>query len=139
MNTPGTSVITIIIHANYEEWREYADDYKKGIKGKYNKRKEEIASSLIDKVEEEVIPGLRDMIEVIEVGTPLTNERFTGNYKGAVTGFRGTPSQYIKDALTAATPVQGLYIASAWARPGAGQVNAALSGKLAFDTFKNNI
>jgi len=45
-----------------------------------------MADILIDKVEKTLLPGLRKAIEVKEIGTPLTNVRYTKNYRGAIYG-----------------------------------------------------
>ena len=64
-------------------------------------------------MEQHSIPGLSDYIEVMEIGTPLTNVFYTGNLQGAIYGFdRDMPH------LEAKTPIKGLYLASAWSHGG---------------------
>jgi prolycopene isomerase len=45
-----------------------------------------MADILIERVESVLMPGLREAIEVKEIGTPLTNMRYTGHPPGAAHG-----------------------------------------------------
>ena len=110
---PGTSVFTLLIPTSIAPWEEYAEDYRKGIKGKYNKFKNELADIIIERAERDLVPGLRDMIEVKEIATPLTNIRYTGNYMGAALGFKATPKT-ITQSLPHKTHIKGLYLSSAY-------------------------
>jgi prolycopene isomerase len=74
---------------------------------------------LVDRFSE-IIPDIRDRIEVIEVGTPRTMERYTGNPYGAVYGYASTPSGHSVFRPRPDTPVPGLYLAGAWTFPGPG-------------------
>ncbi len=74
---------------------------------------------LVDKFSE-VIPDIRERIEVIEVGTPRTMKRYTGNPYGAVYGYACSPSGHSVFRPRPDTPVPGLYLASAWTFPGPG-------------------
>ena len=134
--TPGTSVLTLIGFGKYEPWREFEEDYHKGVKGKYNKKKNELADILIDRAIKDLgIGNLRELIEVREVSTPLTAVRYTLNTEGCMLGFRATPSLNTLKPLSPRTPVDGLYLASQWCRPGMGVLCAAFAGKLAFNAI----
>jgi prolycopene isomerase len=79
-----------------------------------------MADILIDQAEKTLLPGLRSAIDVIEIGTPLTNVRYTGNYRGAVYGFDQTLNNSGQNRLGHKTPIKNLYLAGAWSRPGHG-------------------
>ncbi len=70
-----------------------------------------------------LIPDLKDSIEVMEIGTPLTNIRYTQNPGGAIYGYDRN-----KKHLGSRTPVNGLYLASAWSN-GGGYTPAMMAGR----------
>jgi all-trans-retinol 13,14-reductase len=120
--------LNIIALQGYDHWKEYEADYLKGNKTAYRAEKERIASILIKKVEETLLPGLSSAIEVKEIATPLTNVRYTGNYRGAIYGWDQTVANSGQRRLPHATPIQNLYLAGAWTRPGHGYGGVIWSG-----------
>ena len=77
------------------------------------------------------MPGLLDNIEVVEVATPLTLERFTLNQRGTFFGWHNTPDQSVLKRLDQVTPIENLLLAGAWTRPGGGQSAVMFSGRKA--------
>jgi len=79
----------------------------------YAKVKYECADHMIDRMEI-LCPNVRDHIEEVEVGTPLTFMRYLGSPRGAIYGFE----QYNKDSLffesPRLSPIRGLYTAGGW-------------------------
>jgi prolycopene isomerase len=74
---------------------------------------------LIRRAEKVLLPGLSSVIEVKEIGTPLTNVRYTGHHRGAIYGW----DQTVDNAgarVGHGTPVKNLYLAGAWSHPGHG-------------------
>ncbi|MBM4371304.1 MAG: FAD-dependent oxidoreductase [Deltaproteobacteria bacterium] len=78
-----------------------------------------------------VIPDLRRYVEVLEVSTPLTNLRYTGNVDGAIYGFANHPWDHTVLRLGQRGPLEGLYLAGAWTQPGGGFQPAMSSGQTA--------
>ncbi len=133
-SSPGTSTLQIIMSSGYEPWKRFEADYFAGNKDEYQAEKERIAQALIDRAEERVIPGLRSMIEVMEAATPLTNVRYTRNPEGAIYGYEQVLENAYMTRLPVATPIGGLYYASAWTSPGGGYqpcLQAGLDASLA--------
>ena len=56
----------------------------------YRKKKRQVAQKLIEKAEK-FYPNLHEHIDVMEIATPATYERYTGNSKGAYGGYKCTP------------------------------------------------
>jgi all-trans-retinol 13,14-reductase len=56
-------------------------------------------------------PGLAPMIVHRELGTPLATIAFTGHEHGGFYGVEATPRRMLSDALSAHTPVEGLFLA----------------------------
>jgi len=124
----GKNTLNILTLQGFDHWEKYLDNYFKNNKQEYNKEKERMADILIDKVESTVLPGLRDAIEVKEIGTPLTNLRYTSNYKGAVYGFDQTVDNSGSVRLDHSTPIKNLYLSGAWTKPGHGYGGVIYSG-----------
>jgi phytoene dehydrogenase-like protein len=113
-------------------WERYAADYKKGNKKAYRAEKERMADILIKKVEETVLPGLSEAIEVKEIGSPLTNWRYTSNYRGAIYGWDQTLNNTGPNRMPHTTPIKNLYLAGAWTQPGHGYGAVVPSGLQCF-------
>ena len=58
----------------------------------------------------EKFPALAPLIVYHELGTPLATVSFTGHEKGGFYGVETTPRRMLSDALSARTPVHGLYL-----------------------------
>jgi all-trans-retinol 13,14-reductase len=122
------NTITIMVLQGYDHWKGFESDYFKGKKEAYRAEKEKIANLLIQKAEKTLLPGLSEAIEVKEIGTPLTNLRYTGNYRGAIYGWDQTVSNSGPTRLPHNTPVRNLYLSGAWTRPGHGYGGVLWSG-----------
>jgi phytoene dehydrogenase-like protein len=129
---PGTSTMTIITGSGFQPWQKFELDYKAGRKADYNKEKERWTRILIEKVEKKAIPGLSSMIEVKEAATPLTNWRYTLNPGGAIFGFPYSVDNSFKNRMKNRTPIQGLYLASAWGHAGGGYAPGLKGGEYTF-------
>jgi phytoene dehydrogenase-like protein len=128
----GKNTVNILLLQGYDHWEKYAAGYKKGDKKAYRAEKERMADILIKKVEETVLPGLSDAIEVKEIGTPLTNWRYTSNYRGAIYGWDQTLNNTGPNRLPHTTPIKNLYLAGAWTQPGHGYGAVVPSGLQCF-------
>ncbi|MCI5149414.1 MAG: hypothetical protein D3916_08505, partial [Candidatus Electrothrix sp. MAN1_4] len=98
----------------------------------YQQEKDRLANIMINLVEESMLPGLSDMIVMQEASTPLTNVRFTLNTQGAIYGYEQAKENSGFSRVEHQTPIQGLYLASAWSYPGGGFETTILAGKGAF-------
>jgi len=106
------SALTILVLAGYDFWTKFSRE-------DYMKQKKHFTDILIKRAET-IIPGLSSYIEVVDSATPLTMERYTGNYKGALYGWSQTVPQSGSNRLRNKTPVKNLYLAGAWTQPGGG-------------------
>jgi prolycopene isomerase len=128
----GCSSIVLQMLSGYEPWRQFEEDYFAGKKNKYYKEKHRIAERLISRAEEHLLPGLRRMIIMQDASTPLTNFRYTLNNCGAIYGYAQTMDNSGFNRVGQRTPVEGLYLASAWSYPSAGYEPVLFAGKEAF-------
>jgi len=128
----GKNTVSILTLQGYDHWAPFEADYKRGEKTAYRAEKERMADVLIKKVEAAVLPGLSKAIEVKEIGTPLTNWRYTRNFRGAIYGFDQTVDNSGPARIPYATPVKNLYLAGAWTQPGHGYGAVIPSGLQCF-------
>ncbi len=128
----GKNTMNLLTLQGYDPWEEYEADYLKGAKQAYRARKKALADRLIDEAEKHVLPGIRDAIEVIEIGTPLTNVRYTRNYRGAIYGWDQTLTNTGQNRVGHKTPIKNLYLAGAWSTPGHGYGAVIPSGLSCF-------
>jgi all-trans-retinol 13,14-reductase len=135
---PGKNTLNIMTLQGYEHWARFEEDYRRGQKKEYRAEKERIAHILIKKVEEVLLPGLSAAIEVKEIGTPLTNWRYTRNYHGAIYGWDQTVDNSGATRLPQTTPIKSLYLAGAWTRPGHGYGAVIPSGLMCFAEIMRN-
>ncbi|UCF78162.1 MAG: NAD(P)/FAD-dependent oxidoreductase [Candidatus Eiseniibacteriota bacterium] len=124
----GKNTLGIIATQGYDHWKKYEEDYFKGNKTEYRKEKERMAAILIKNVEKKLLPGLSAAIEVKEIGTPLTNVRYTSNYRGAIYGWDQTLDNSNPNRMPHATPIENLYLSGAWTSPGGGYGGVLWSG-----------
>lgn len=94
---PGKSVLKVVMATSFRHWEDLHRD-----PGRYGSAKAEVADRVIRLLERR-FPGLRQEIEVVDVATPMTTLRFTGNGIGysapvsamaraLVTGHRRSPT-----------------------------------------------
>jgi len=124
----GKNTITLLVLQGYDHWKPYESDYLRGRKTAYRVEKERLAGILIEKAEKTLLPGLSQAIAVKEIGTPLTNLRYTGNTRGAVYGWDQTVDNSGRNRLGHKTPIKNLYLSGAWTRPGHGYGSVLWSG-----------
>ena len=124
----GKNTLNIIALQGYDHWQKFETDYFRGEKTAYRREKERMADILIERIEKTLLPGLSKAIEVKEIGTPLTNIRYTGNYRGAIYGWDQTLNNSGQNRLPHKTPIKNLYLSGAWTKPGHGYGGVLWSG-----------
>jgi phytoene dehydrogenase-like protein len=122
----GKTAVTIMMATDYEYWKKLAEN-----RGEYLARKEEAGKITIEMLEQR-FPGISSQIEVIDVATPLTFERYTGNWKGCFEGWLITPdnSHTLMKPMSQTVPgLKDFYMCGQWVEPGGGLPTAVMSGK----------
>ncbi|NBI30889.1 phytoene desaturase family protein [Chengkuizengella marina] len=115
----GKPVIVLAFIDFIENWPENKEDYQL--------KKEEVTNYFLEQLEAHY-PGITSSIEVLELGTPRTMQKYTKNPAGAVYGFAQTVEQSGLLRLERKTPLDQLSLVGAWTRPGGGYQGAAVSG-----------
>ncbi len=112
---PGEHCVFLTSLAQYEIGRPWPD----AIEG--------FAEALVDDFEQ-VFPGLRDSITLIETTSPLTLERLCLNQAGAAFAWENSPNQTGGGRSPRVTPVPGLFLSGSWTQPGSGSLRVLVSG-----------
>lgn len=99
----------IIGFVDYEAFEAYQGTRWKHRPEEYETLKETIAEGLIEFTDAR-LPGLRELVEYVEVSTPLSMEHFTGRPFGAFYGVPGVPEKYRQVWCDIETPLPGLYL-----------------------------
>ncbi len=123
----GKSVVATMVLATPEnfdaalgEGRHRGRDYKA--------LKERLLPQLLEKMERALGVGdLRPHVEVLELSTPVTIERFTGNRGGAYVGWSYSADQAGKQ-IPQQSPVENLFLCGHWVAPGGGVSNVMSGG-----------
>ncbi|MFN8382033.1 MAG: NAD(P)/FAD-dependent oxidoreductase [Anaerolineales bacterium] len=126
----GGSVLNIFSLADWNtdnQWGTGGNLEKYSDNPQYNELKNAAAEVLLDRVEK-IIPNLRKSIKYIEVGTPITNWRYSRNVGGAIYGTEQTVDNMYSARLNAKTPIKNLFLTGAWTF-GGGMSAAMLSGR----------
>jgi len=104
----GTLIIHCPAYLDYQEQWRTGEGLSRG-EG-YQTAKQEFAEILLDRLEADCIPGLRQHIEVMEIATPVTYWRYTGNSMGSISGVKPTVRNVRAGVAHYQTPVKRLLL-----------------------------
>ena len=122
---PGKSVVELIIRTNYTFWQRI---YGRRI---YDTEQSQVSDLTIDFLEK-IYPGIKQDIEFVDEATPLSYERYTGNWMGSTTGWLLTKETFplMLTGIPKSLPgLKNFYMAGQWVEPGGTVSLAAASGK----------
>jgi phytoene desaturase len=117
----GKSTLCAMTLDNYANWDNLTQE-------EYEIKKKEAAGIILGRLEK-YLPGLSSHIEILEVASPKTMERFGSLPQGAVYGFSQIVGQSSLNRLSQETKIKGLFLAGAWTQPGCGMHGCLVSGK----------
>ena len=126
----GKTAIKVLLDARYSHWKELQQDRKS-----YDAAKQEVADYVIDLLEQR-FSGIREQIEVTDVATPLTIERFTGNWHGTQAWMdeKGSVMDMFFGGTKTLPGLKSFYMAGQWAG-GIGLSTSAIQGRKAIQTI----
>lgn len=129
---PGKTSLVVMMDSKYDYWNKLGQD-----RAAYIEKKEQVAQTIVELLEER-FPGISPQVEMVDVATPLTFERYTGNWKGSFEGWLLTP----ENAMTMMKPMrqtllglQGFYMCGQWVEPGGGLPTSVMSGRRLVQTL----
>ncbi len=127
----GTSLV-VILPSRYEYWKELSVD-----RAAYDEKKDQVARGVVTALEEHY-PGIGADVEMVDVATPLTFERYTGNWKGSFEGWLITPENSFSVMKPMSQKLPGLanfYLCGQWVEPGGGLPTGVMSARRLFQTI----
>jgi len=125
MAPDGRSAIVLTLDTDYDYWQRI---YGRTI---YDHEQIQEADMLIDLLEE-ISPGIKNDIELIDVATPLSFERYSGNWRGSICGWLLTKETLPMKIIGMRNTLPGLkdfYMTGQWVEPGGGLQIVAMSGR----------
>ncbi len=123
LSPPGKSVVSAVFYADYEYWEELAADREK-----YKGEKERIAWRVVEELEK-YFPEAGGKVEVTDVVTPITFNRYTGVWKGAYMSWISTPKSGNIIIPKQLPGLKDFYMAGLWTQGSAGLPGAAVTGR----------
>ncbi len=119
----GKTFVKVIIESDWDYWNDLHDDPHT-----YNAVKKQAAKDVLEQLERK-FPGLSKKVEMTDVATPLTFERFTGNHHGAYMGWRVTPKTLGMMMRKTLPGLKDFFMTGQWVEPGGGLPTALKSGR----------
>ena len=119
-----TAIVCFITTYNHEYWV----SLRERDKATYDAEKERIAHDVI-RIFEERFPAAQGKIEVVDVATPATVIRFTGNWKGSMEGWLMTPTIGLRPLPFILPGLKDFYMVGQWVSPGGGLPSGLLTAR----------
>jgi phytoene dehydrogenase-like protein len=100
----GKTVLKVQFNTDYDYWKKLGQEPER-----YKAEKEQIAEQVITALDQR-FPRLAAKVEMRDVATPLTWERYTGNWRGSYEGWLPKPGDF-RNRMSKTSPV---WITSIW-------------------------
>lgn len=121
----GKSALVIMLRSNYAYWQRI---YGRRL---YDTEQLQVADIVLGFLEK-LYPGIQEQVEVEDVATPLSYERYTGNWLGSTCGWlltKETMTMMIQGMDKTLPGLEDFYLAGQWVEPGGSVPLAAASGR----------
>jgi phytoene dehydrogenase-like protein len=122
----GKTTLAVMVPSDYAYWKELAED-----RAAYDEKKDQVARTVVELLDQR-FPGISGQVEMVDVATPLTFERYTGNWQGTFEGWLITPenSHTIMRPMRQTVPgLANFYMCGQWVEPGGGLPTGVTSGR----------
>lgn len=126
MAPEGCTALTVMFEADYEYWKKLKEN-----RNEYDREKDEIAKIVIELLEQR-FPGISSQVEMVDVATPMTFERYTANWKGSFEGWLITPDNantLMKPMSQKLPGLHNFYMCGQWVEPGGGLPTGVMSAR----------
>lgn len=121
----GHAVVEVLLRVPYGYWQRMSG------RRRYRNEKAQVCRQLRDFLES-VYPGIGAQVVVDDVATPLTYERYTGNWQGSTVGWLltdQTMTLMIQGMDKSLPGLKNFYMAGQWVEPGGSVPVVAMSGR----------
>jgi phytoene dehydrogenase-like protein len=120
-----TAAIVMIESRGFPYWNEMrARD-----PSRYREEKKRVGELIVDALEAE-LGGIKQFVEVVDVATPATWHRYTGNWQGSYEGFLPTRKTMMKNLGFTLPGLSNFYMHGQWVSIGGGLPPAAMNGRV---------
>jgi phytoene dehydrogenase-like protein len=123
MAPAGKTAMTVMLPTSYTYWKELSADHEK-----YDAEKKEVAMNIIRGLSTR-FPELEADVEMADVATPLTFERYTGNYQGNFEGWLPTPQAMMKPISKSLPGLDNFYMVGQWVQAGGGLPSGVMTAR----------
>ncbi len=120
----GKTVLVGMFNSDYDYWKNLKQENPK----QYDEEKEKIADQLVAFLDTR-FPGLAKQVEMRDVATPLTWERYSGNWRGSYEGWLITVKTFMMRISKELPGLGNFYMAGQWVEPGGGVPAVAMSSR----------
>jgi phytoene dehydrogenase-like protein len=119
-----TAVTCLLPTRNFKYW----SDLRANDLAAYHREKNRIADTIIGLLESR-IPGVRAAIETVDVSTPASVFRYTGNWKGTMEGWLPEPGSGFRPLPNTLPGLNRFIMAGQWILPGGGLPSGPLTAR----------
>ncbi|MEJ2077935.1 MAG: NAD(P)/FAD-dependent oxidoreductase [Acidobacteriota bacterium] len=119
----GKSIVISMFKSDYALWKEIGKD-----PARYAAEKKAIGDQFVGFLGRR-FPGIAEQVEMVNVATPLTFERYTGNWLGSFEGWLPTTSSIRVRMRKTLPSVANFHMIGQWVQPGGGLPPAAMQGR----------
>jgi len=119
----GKTIVKVMLPSDYTYWKSLQENPEL-----YKAEKERIADQIITLLDKR-FPGLATQVEMRDVATPVTFQRYTGNWQGSFEGWIMTPKTIFLRMSKTLPGLNNFYMVGQWVEPGGGLPPAAYSGR----------
>ena len=119
----GKTLLTVMLDSDYEYWKKLKQDPEH-----YKAEKERIADVVVTSLDRR-FPGLAAQVEMRDVATPMTFERYTGNWQGTFEGWLITTKNVNMRMSKTLPGLANFYMAGQWVMPGGGLPSGIMTGR----------
>jgi phytoene dehydrogenase-like protein len=132
----GKSAVIAMLTTHYHYWQRICGHRL------YDTEQSQVSGIIIIDYLENLYPGLRAQIEVVDEATPLSYERYTGNWLGSSCGrllTTRTMPMMIRGMSKTLRGLQNFFMAGQWVEPGGTVPMVALSGRNAIQPICHQV
>jgi phytoene dehydrogenase-like protein len=122
----GKTVLVVQEFSDYAYWKELAAD-----RAAYDEKKDQVARTVVELLEQR-FPGISSQVEMVDVATPLTFERYTGNWQGSYMAWMITPERaptMMQPTRQTLPDLENFYMCGQWVEVGGGLPTGVMSAR----------
>ena len=120
----GKTALTCMLEADESWWGPLRVEDPE----RYRAEKRRVADAVVATLEARW-PGTAERVEMVDVSTPATLVRYTGNWRGSFEGWLPTPEWQLKDVPRTLPGLDRFWMAGQWVAPGGGLPSGVMTAR----------